>query len=126
MFPFEDRDELQSVSKNVEYCVHAGAYWVPKDSDLSKVAKWEFVEPPSEDLSKSPVIEQFVAACEEQGLIMDKNDIIVDGGYYKVDIEGSNAVKIGAYRFSAKPDVPRGFIVNSETGVKKDWVYTGP
>ena len=124
--PYEERDELKAVAENAQYCFHGSAWWVPKDSDLSKVAKWESAVSPSEDLSKSPVVQEFVAACKKQGLILGEDDVVMDGEFHKVSVEGSDLINTGAYRASLRADMPPfGSIVNSETGVKEEWAYSG-
>ena len=123
--PFDEKDELKAVAEDAKFCAHIEHWWVHKDSDLSKVAKWESVVPVSGDLSKSPVVQEFTAECKKHGLIFGDNDPVADGFFHKVSIEGADILKTGAYRFTPSRRA-NGKIINSETGLKEDWVYTGP
>ncbi len=122
--PFEEKDEAKA--QGARWDRNAKAWFVGKDSDLSKIAKWD-IPPPTAEGQVTPV-EEFAAFCKKQGLVID-GEPIMDGAWHRVPLEGeeSSPKKGGSYK-GYLDGKPNGLVQNfrdGDEGKPAKWVSTG-
>ncbi len=122
--PFDEKFAAQAVGASWDRT--AKAWYVAKDSDLSKIAKWDTPPPAAEGLV-TPV-QEFAAFCKKQGLILP-GEPVMDGQWHRTPVEGQGPGNTNGQYKGYIDGKPNGLVHNnqSSSGESKPklWVATG-
>lgn len=113
--PFIEKNEAKAAG--AKWDIETKAWYAPKGADINKFSKWLS---PKEEMTYSNAQDEFKAALEKAGLIIEGNPIM-DGKIQRVAVQGDKGQsKSGAY-VAFDNGHPAGFIQNYKTGYKENW-----
>lgn len=113
--PFSEKDEAKKAG--AKWDIETKAWYAQAGSDLAKFEKWIA---PQQEVSYTNAQEEFKAALQKAGLVIDGLPNM-DGTLYRVAVEGDKGqAKSGAYTGFTNGH-PAGYIQNYKTGYKETW-----
>ena len=123
---YEQKDDLKKDVPEAQFDPTLKSWWVPKDTDRSKLAKWDVIEKIKGEFKDAPPMKEFAAFIEEQGLDVGKDGPIMDGQWHKVPFKGQETGVGGQYRGFLDGTI-NGSVVNKSTGNNQSvsWAFSG-
>ena len=124
---FYEKEELIEIVPDAEFDHYLKSWYVPKDTDPALIAKWDTLEMVKGDFKDTPVMKEFAAFIEEQGLKVGSEGPIMDGRWHKIPFGSEEGRPGGQYRGFLDCSCINGEVISKETGDNKvaSWVFTG-